>query len=191
MDPRHPLRARRREHVRERAHAVAFDQPERAVEAARRLRREGFRVVDAYTPFAVHGMDEALGLHDTRVGWVALGGGLLGATIGFLFPIWSHAVSWPMNIGGKDWVAWEAIIPVTFEVTVLLAAFGSLLGLFVSSRLHPRLSGPPHTQPTKRVTDDRFVLIVAEADGAFSMDAFRKHCQAVGAVDVIEGWEVS
>lgn len=191
METRHPLHARRRMPVRERAHAVAFDQPERAVAAARALRHAGFHVVDAHTPFAVHGMDDALGLQDTRVGWVALAGGALGAAIGFLFPIWTHAVSWPMNIGGKDPVAWQAIIPVAFEVTVLLAAFGALIGLFASSRLHPRLSGRPRSQPTDRVTDDRFLLIVAETDGAFSIDTFREHCRTAGAIDVVEGWEVS
>jgi hypothetical protein len=166
-----------------------FDAPGKTLEAVKRLRAEGFDVGDVHTPFPVHGMDDALGLRPTRLAWATLVGGLLGGSLKLFFQTWVHVVDWPMNIGGKPDVSLPALVPVTFEITVLLAAFATLGALFVRRRLFPRLrpaEGP--RQPHPRVTDDRFVVLVVEHDAAFSPQRFRALTAACRPVEVIEGW---
>jgi hypothetical protein len=175
-----------------RGHAVVFDNPDSTVQAAKLLRTEGYHVAEAYTPFAVHGMDEALGMKETGLPWATFVTGGIGALLGMAVPIWMHAVDWPLNIGGKDFVAWPAIFPVAFEVTVLLAAFGTVGGLLYRSRLKPAMRvGLPSSQPTSSVTDNRFVLLVIEDDGSFTWKHFRERCYELGAEEVIEGWNVT
>lgn len=176
---------------RVRAHWVAFDSPEGALEAVRSFRDEGYEVVDVHTPFAVHGMDEALGLAESRLPFATFAGGVIGLSIGLGFQLWTHSVDWPLNIGGKSFIAWQALIPISFETTVLAAAFATVGALLYLGRLFPRMTGGlPHTQPGSRVTDDHFVLSIAEEDGAFSVPEFRRLCEQLGAAEVVEGWKV-
>jgi hypothetical protein len=171
--------------MRARHYTLAFADPERLLAAVRSLRQDGYNLLDAYTPFAVHGLDEALGIAPTRLPWSTLAGGLVGLGLGLGVPIWIHAVDWPLIIGGKDLVAWPAIVPVAFEVTVLLAAFATVGALLLRSRLWPGCRNRP---PDPRVTDDRFVLTVREDSGAFDPRAFLARAEALGAVDVHEVW---
>ena len=172
---------------RRRMHALVFDDPERTLAAVRSLRSEGFDVGDVHTPFPVHGLEEALGLRPTRLAWATLVGGLLGGSLKLFFEIWVHVVDWPMNIGGKPDASIPALIPVTFEITVLVAAFATLGALFVRRRLFPRLRPErPPRQPHPRVTDDRFVVLVMERDASFSPQRFRALCAAVAPEEVIE-----
>ncbi len=180
---RHPGRAR--------MHALVFDDPEPTLLAVRRLRGEGFEVRDVHSPFPVHGMEEALGLRPSRLPLATLAGGLIGGTLKLAFQTWVHVVDWPYNIGGKPDLAFPAMIPVTFEISVLLAAFATLGALLVGRRLLPSLrSGPPPSQPDPRVTDDRFVVIVHEHDGSFSAERFRALCARLAPRRVVEGWRV-
>ena len=175
-----------------REHAVAFDDPHVALSAAHRLKQAGYYVVEAYTPFAVHGMDEALGFKESRLPWATMVGGTLGALLGLGFTLWTHAVDWPLNIGGKGFVAWEAIFPVAFEVVVLLSAFATLGALLFSSRLWPRTSPQtPRSQPGPRVSDDHFILVVEERDGSFDWEAFEQSCRSLNARNIQEGWRVT
>jgi hypothetical protein len=174
---------------RRRVHALVFDDPARTVAAVRRLRADGFQVGDVHTPFPVHGLDEAMGLRPTRLALATLVGGLAGGTLKLAFQTWVHVVDWPMNIGGKPDVSLPALVPVTFEITVLLAAFATLGALFARRALFPRLRPERAArQPHPRVTDDRFVVMVTEDDGAFSPSRFRSLCTALGPEQVIEGW---
>ena len=189
-EPAQPKEPRSR--GREQLHTVTFHSPKQSLNAVRVLREEGFEVREVYTPFAVHGMDEAMGLRETRLPAATLVGGVLGLSIGFGFQAWTHAVDWPLNIGGKSDLAWPALVPITFEVMVLLAAFATVGTLLLRGRLFPRLrGGTPRSQPDLRVTDDRFVLLIAETDGGFSTDRFQQICQEIGAEEVRIGWRVS
>ena len=182
-DPRVPERGR--------LHMLVFDEAEVTVEAVRRLRREGFDVADVHSPFPLHGVDQALGLRPTYIALATLLGGLAGGLGKLGFAAWVHTVDWPMNIGGKSSLALPALIPVTFELTVLLAAFGTLGALFVRRRLYPRLvAAPAPQQPHPRVTDDRFAVLVVERDGAFAPDTFRHLCEALRPVEVVRDWRV-
>lgn len=186
-----PGRRSRRGLERSRAHTVAFTDPDAAIAAVRRLGALGFVVSDAYTPFPVHGMDEALGLRPTRLPLATLVGGVAGGSLALSFMIWTHAYDWPLNIGGKSDLSLPGIIPVAFELTVLLAAFATVSALFLRGRLWPRLRGETAPgQPHPAVTDDRFVLVVEERDGSFDRARFRAACADLGAAAVTEDWKV-
>src|SRR5579871_6923738 len=95
-----------------------FAKPEDLIRAAAKTREAGYRHVEAYTPFAVEGLSEALHLPRNKVPLVTLIGGLVGGLTGFGFQYWVNVVSYPMNIGGRPFNSWPAWIPVTFELTV-------------------------------------------------------------------------
>lgn len=171
-------------------HAIRFDAPDKAVSAVKTLKDNGFSVVDVYSPFPLHGIDDLLDLPPTRLPYATLVGGLLGGGLGFLLQVWTHAVSWPLNVGGKGNVAWPGTVPVSFEVTVLIAAFCTVGGLLVANRLFPRPGAKP-SQPHPSVTDDGFVVLVSEHDGAFSIRSFRAVVEGLSAVEVTENWRVS
>ena len=113
--------------------------------------------VDAYTPYPVHGLEDALKLKRSWVSTVARFGLITGWGLGFLLQSWTSAVDWPINIGGKPFVSWPAWIPVTFESGVLLAGFCNLLAMFAACGLYPRLKT---VILSKRITNDRFVIVV-------------------------------
>ncbi len=173
-----------------RVHAVSFEKAGGALSAVRQLRNEGFEVHDVHTPFPVHGMGEALGLPPSRLGWVTFAGGPIGGTAAFGFQIWTHAIDWPLVIGGKTPLALPAQIPVSFELTVLFAALFTVGGLLIRRRLFPRIDSRPAAQPHASVTDDRFVVLVVERDAGFSLVRFRELLEGFGPVEVTESWRV-
>lgn len=144
---------------------AAFTSEEDILAVTRASRQRGCRIVDVYTPYAVHGLDDAMGLERSRITWVCFLAGLTGALGMLWFATWTLAVDWPLNIGGKPFNSLPAIIPVIFEVTVLLAGFGSVFALFIRCRLFP---GKRARMPHGGATDDRFVIVIE--DGGSSMD---------------------
>ncbi len=145
---------------------ASFDSAEDLVEATTEVRRQGYQVVDAYTPYAVHGLDRAMGMKPSRLTWVCFICGAIGA-IGMLwFEHWTAAVSWPIDVGGKPFNALPSDLPAAFELAVLLAGFGTVFALLVVCRLYP---GKRARLPRPEVTDDRFVLVLNEADATFDI----------------------
>ncbi len=132
------------------------------LEAARASREYGYPIVDAYTPYPVHGLDEALGLKPSRLSRVCLLCGLIGVGVAMAFQQWTSAIDWPINVGGRPFNSWPAFVPVAFEVMVLLAGFGVVFAFLGVSRLYP---GKAADGPASAVTDDEFVLMI-EARGA-------------------------
>lgn len=174
---------------RYRLHALVLDDPDRAVDAVTALKREGYAIADVHTPFPVHGIAEAMGLEPTRISYATLAGATFGVLIGLGFQAWSSVVDWPLNIGGKSYLALPALVPVTFELGVLLAAFATVTALLIWSRLRPR-GTTPSTQPHVRASDDRFVILVREDDAGFDPEAFRSTARGLGVEELIEGWKV-
>lgn len=140
--------------------------------ACRRVRDAGYKKADAFTPFPVHHIDEALGIKPTVLPWIALAAGLTGTTIALLMQIsmngdWIDDFSYPYIISGKPFVSLPAFIPVTFELTILLASFGTFFGMWALNGL-PKFSNPMFTSPRfDRVTDDTFVLFLDAKDDRF------------------------
>lgn len=152
--------------------------------AVRSAREAGFAVHDVYTPYPVHGMDEAMGLPRSRLSVVCFLCGLAGGSLALAFMSWCSTVSWPANVGGKSFLALPALVPVTFEVIVLTAALGTVLALFARCGLWP---GKAPDLPDARVTDDRYVLALAVDPG--SAARAREHLEGTGAAAVTERGE--
>jgi len=147
---------------------AVFEHEDDLLAATDAVRREGLRIVDAFTPYAVHGLDRAMGLRPSRLTWVCFVCGMTGA-IGMLwFQHWTASINWAIDVGGKPWNSLPSDVPVAFEAAVLLAGFGSVLALFGVSRLFP---GKKVRMLHPRITDDRFVLVIEETDARFDVDA--------------------
>jgi hypothetical protein len=157
-----------------------FEREPDLLDAAAAARRAGLEIVDVFTPYAVHGLDQIIDARPTRLPWVCFILGLAGAVAAILFQQWSTAMSWPINIGGKPWNSVPAFVPVAFEVMVFLAGMGTVAAFFWAARLLP---GRRPVLPVPRVTDDRFALVVrataATSDRAAVKDLFAA-CHAAG-----------
>jgi mono/diheme cytochrome c family protein len=160
-----------------------FEQEGDVVAAAEAAREHGLRIVDVYTPYAVHGLDRALGLRPSRLSGACLLFGLLGVGVALWLQFWTSAVDWPLNVGGRPWNSLPAFVPVTFELMVLCAGLGVVATFLVVSRLFPgkgtRLAYPG-------ITDNRFVLVLQEADAAFDAGSTRRLLEHHGAVHTEE-----
>ena len=159
------------------------DGPE-LVDAARAVREAGYTKLDACTPFPVHGIDEAMAIPRSPIGYIVFPIGLLG-TISALLLIWyTGAISYPLVIGGKPLFAVEFSIPVTFELTVLFAAFAAVLGMFALNGL-PRLHHPIFNyRQSAKASDDGFLLVIEAQDPRFDAEKSSKLLESLGATDV-------
>jgi Alternative complex III, ActD subunit len=135
-----------------------YDDPDKLLRAAALGREHGFADMDAYTPYAVHGLSEALGIKKSWVPYVTLVMGLSGAALGLTFEIWASAIDWPINVGGKPLVSLPAFIPITFESGVLIGGTMTLAALLIACGL-PNLGKPILDRD---LTNDRFALWVPE-----------------------------
>lgn len=154
--------------------------------AAERVRDAGYKRWDCHTPFPVHGLDKAMGLKPSPLGWIALVCGLTGASCALLLQWWVSAVDYPYIISAKPLASWEAFIPVTFELMVLFAALGTVLGMFGLNRLPQFYSSLFRSQRFERVTDDRFFISIEVEDEQFDLERTREMLLASGAVHVEE-----
>lgn len=151
------------------------------LDAVKELQEKGIRIADVRTPFPVHGLDKALKLRRSNLPKVAFIGGILGGTLGLTFQVWVFTKAWPLNIGGKPHLALPSFVPVTFELTVLFAAFimGSVF-LFRSNLLPGKI---PDILDEK-VTDDHFQIILLNKDNSISETELKAALSATGALDV-------
>ena len=158
---------------------ASFTDPEHLLAAVQRLVRDGYRVLDTYTPFPVHGMDEAMGIKPSRLPRACLAFAILGLVTALVLQVWTSAFDYPLRVGGKQLAAIPAFIPVLFELTVLFAGLGVVASLFVVSRLRPRFR-VPNLHPG--VNDNRFVL-AAEVLPGISFEQVRAELVGLGAVE--------
>src|SRR5438552_5184553 len=144
-----------------------FDTAADVVHAAEKVRDAGYTRWDTHTPFPIHGMDAAMGLKDSRLGWIVLGAALTGLSGAFVMMHWMNGVDYPMVVGGKPPGApgtLPSMVPILFELTILLSAFGTVLGMFHLNKL------PRHHHPIfesdrfKTASDDKFFISVEAED---------------------------
>jgi hypothetical protein len=135
--------------------------------AARRVREAGYRRFDAFTPFPIEELTEAMDFHDRRLPLVVLLGGLAGTLTGLGLQYWVSAVAYPLNVGGRPYLSWPSFIPVAFETTILFAALSAVLGMVVLNGLpmpyHPVFNAPRFALASR----DRFFLLVEATDPKF------------------------
>jgi len=162
---------------------ATFSHEDDLLAATRAVRGKGLRIVDAFTPYAVHGLDSAMGLRPSRLTWVCFVCGMTGALGMLWFEHWTASVWWPIDVGGKPWNSLPSDVPVAFEAAVLLAGFGSVFALFAVSRLFP---GKQPRPAVARTTDDQFVLVIEEADASFDVATVQQMLIDFNAVGVEE-----
>ena len=134
-----------------------FDDPDKLIEAAAKVRAAGFRHFDAYSPFPIHGLDEAMHFTDPRIPWFAFFGGLTGAMLGFGLQYFIAVVDYPLNVGGKPLNSWPQFAPVMFECTVLCTGISTFVSQWALNGL-PRLHHPIFQREELRSGDARPVL---------------------------------
>lgn len=158
-----------------------FDSPDRLMDAIRAARKAGYTKMEAYTPFPIHGIDDAMGAKPSILGYLVLCGGAVGLALAIWLQWWTGAVSYPLVIAGKPFFAFEPSIPIIFELTVLLSAFVAVFGMIGLNGL-PRLHHPIFNYSGHRaITDDRFVLVIEASDREFDATGTRDFLAAHGA----------
>src|SRR4030095_580612 len=161
-----------------------FDSPSAIVAAARHTYEAGYRRINAYSPFPIEELSEAIGYHRASVALCPLICGILGALCGFTLQYWTAAFDYPLNVGGRPLLSLPAFIPITFECTVLLAAFGAFIGSLLMNRLpqpyHPAFNVPAFT----RASQDRFFLCVRSDDPKYNEARTRAFLEGLGAIEV-------
>ncbi len=161
-----------------------FENPAALLKAASAVRDKGMKRWDCHTPYPVHGMDQAMGLKRSKLGWVAGIMGLIGGSFGLWLQWWTSAVDYPLVISGKPFFSLPAFIPVVFELTVLLAAFGAVLGMMHFNRL-PRLHHPVfYSERFARATDDGFFISIEAEDPQFNPSELKELLNGLGATSV-------
>jgi hypothetical protein len=163
-----------------------FASAEQVLAAARRARAEGYRRIEAYAPFAIEGLDEALDLPKTRLPRLILIFGLLGGVSAFLLQAWLAAVDYPLNAGGRPYFSWPPFTLVTFEFTVLGAALAGFFGMLARNGL-PRLHHPSFgARDFERASQDRFFLTIEADDPRFEPEAARRFLNSLRPIAVVE-----
>lgn len=163
-----------------------FDSAQELVAAAHKVHSEGYRKVDAYSPFPVEGLADAIGFHKNRVSLVVLIGGLLGGLSAYALQYWVAVITYPTNIGGRPYHSWPSFIIVTFELTILFGGIFSAVGMLALNGLplpyHPVFNVPEFA----KATENKFFLVVESTDPNFDPARTRSFLSGLGPRMVAE-----
>ena len=158
-----------------------FETPAATLHAAQKVHDAGFRNWDVFTPFPIHGMDRAMGIKNSKVGWFSFIGGCTGYLTGMLMIWFMNAVDYKIVIGGKPMFSPFAAFPPSYELTILFGSFGALLGMLFLNRL-PRLHHPLlKNRRFALATHDRFFVVIEASDAKFSDYETRRLLESLGS----------
>ena len=161
-----------------------FDNPSDLVSAARRTFAAGYRRINGYSPYPIEELSEAIGFTKTSLPLIVFIGGLIGGLGGFFMQYWMEVIDYPLNVGGKPFNSWPAFIPITFECTVLVAAFSAVLGMLILNKLpqpyHPVFNAPNFALATR----DKFFLVIEANDPKFKHGEATEFMKTLGALGV-------
>ena len=164
-----------------------FDDANSLMKAAKQAYAEGYRNLDAFTPYPVHGMAEAIGFTKNRVPLAVLCGAMTGLIGGFGLQAWTSMIYYPMNVGGRPNLSWPSFVPVTFECTILLASLSAAVGMLVLNGLpmpyHPVFN---NERFALRASDDGFFLCIESKDPKFDTDQTVKFLKGLNPIEVSE-----
>jgi hypothetical protein len=163
-----------------------FDNADALLKAAQRTYDEGYRRMDAYSPFPIHGLAEAVGYRHRILPWLVLAGGILGGVAGFSLQYWVSVIELPLNIGGKPLNSWPSFIPVTFECTVLGAALTAVLGMLALNGLPQPYHPVFNAERFRLASSNRFFLCIEAADRKFEQSAVTAYLKSLSPYGVIE-----
>jgi hypothetical protein len=161
-----------------------FDDPNALVAAAHRARLEGYRRMDAYSPFPIEELHEAMGMRPTRLPLVVLIGGLVGCIGGLALQDWASAFAYPLNVGGRPLHSWPAFIPVAFECTILVAALAAVLGMLALNGLPMPYHPVFNVSRFALASRNRFFLCVEARDPRFDPERTRGFLKSLGPREV-------
>jgi hypothetical protein len=163
-----------------------FENAEELLSAAQRAHQAGYRRMDAFSPFPVEGLADAVGFHSTRVPLICLIGGLIGCLGGFFLQYWPNVFGYPLDIGGKPYNSWPNFIPITFELTILCAGLATVLGMLALNGLptpyHPVFNAPRFELATR----NRFFLCIMARDAKFDLQKTKEFLASLKAKEVAE-----
>ena len=163
-----------------------FETPTDVVAAARRVHEEGYRRIDAFSPYPIEELSEAIGVHTTKLPVIVLIGGIVGLIAGYLMQYYTHVIDYPLNVGGKPFHSWPQFIPITFETTVLGAALAAVFGMLALNGLpepyHPVFNTPNFALASR----DRFFLLVEARDPKFDREQTAAFLRTLGAREVTD-----
>lgn len=157
-----------------------FPNPDILLNAARQVQRAGYRKFDCHSPFPIHGMDKAMGIRRSPIGWIAGICAIIGATGGITLQWYASAVNYPLVIAGKPYFAFQAYVPVTFAFGVLGAAFGSIVSLLLLNRL-PRLNHPLfQSERFEKFSDSAFFISIESDDPIYDETKSKAFLESIG-----------
>jgi len=161
-----------------------FDDASALVAATSKARDEGYRRMDAYSPFPIEELHDAMGAHHSRLPLIVLIGGLVGCISGFLLQYWASAIAYPVNVGGRPFNSWPAFIPVTFECTILGASLSAVLGMLALNGLPMPYHSVFNVPRFVLASRNRFFLCIEARDRKFDLEATRRFLETLGPREV-------
>ncbi|MGZ7079503.1 MAG: DUF3341 domain-containing protein [Thermoanaerobaculia bacterium] len=163
-----------------------FYDPTTLLDAANRTREAGYTNFEAYSPFPIHGLAEAVGFHQSNLSKIVLGGGIIGGIGGFFMCWYANVISYPVNIGGKPYNSWPAWIPITFECAILLAAFAAVFGMLGLNGLPMPYHPVFNVERFSHASRDKFFLVIQARDPKFEIDEVWKFLETLKPREVTD-----
>jgi len=163
-----------------------FRNPKELVDAAKKINQNGYKKFDTFSPFPIHGIDKAMNLPKSKLGWIVISHGLVGLIGSFAMIYFMMVADYPLNISGKTLLNIPAWIPVIFELTVLLSAFGAVFGMFFLNGL-PKFNHPLfNSENFKKATDDGFFVCIESDDPQFDTEKIQTLLKDAGGTNIEE-----
>ncbi len=163
-----------------------FDTPTQLVDAANKIREAGYKKTDAFSPFPLHEIDEALGIKRSILPFLVLGGGIVGLMSGIGLQVFVHVIDYPIIVGGRPYFSLPSFIPASYELTILLAAFTAVFGMILLNGLpqpyHPVFNVPRFALATR----EKFFLLIESKDTKFDYDETRNFMENLNAQEVFD-----
>lgn len=163
-----------------------FESAQALLDAAKKVGDAGYTKTDAYSPFPIHGLSEALGFKERLVAPIVLAGGITGVLAGYGLQYFTSVIAWPMNIGGRPYHSWVSFIPVTFEVTILLAAFSAVFGMLALNGLPQPYHPVFNVERFSHASQDAFFLAIEADDPKFDAAATKQFLSSLHAREVVQ-----
>ena len=163
-----------------------FDTATEMVDAATEIRKAGYTKTDAFSPFPLHEIDEALGIRRSKLPFIVLGGGIIGLLSGLALQTFVHVIDYPLNVGGRPYFSLPSFVPPMFELTILLAAFSAVFGMLLLNGLpqpyHPVFNVPRFALATR----EKFFLLIEAEDPQFDYEETRSFMENLNPQEVFD-----